>query len=142
MQQDECVTSFWTFDRVKEGGEPPWLSWMASEQRTTSALSAGASAARGQGTALKQDFETLVRPNLEAIAADVAAITEDLIAGNIGPDQARDDLATQSSRIEPLILGIAELTFVALEVVINAVLDALKAAVNVATSHAIGIAVF
>ena len=108
----------------------------------TSALSAGASAARGQGTALKQDFETLVRPNLEAIAADVAAITEDLIAGNIGPDQARDDLATQSSQIEPLILGIAELTFVALEVVINAVLDALKAAVNVATSHAIGIAVF
>ena len=65
----------------------------------TGALSAGANAARGQGTALKQDFEALVRPNLEAIAAEVAAITDDLIAGNNEADQARDDLATQSSRI-------------------------------------------
>lgn len=107
----------------------------------TGALSAGAGAARGQGTALKQDFETLVRPNLEAIAAEVAAITEDLIAGNIGADQARDDLATQSSRIEPLILGVAELALLAVQVIINAVLDALKATVNAATSRAIGISV-
>jgi hypothetical protein len=106
----------------------------------TNALSAGANAARGQGVALKQDFETLVRPNLEAIAAEVAAIVEDLVAGNISADQARDDLATQSSRIEPLILGAAELALLAVQVIINAVLDALKAAVNAATSRAVGIA--
>ena len=106
----------------------------------TGALSAGANAARGQGAALKADFETLVLPNLEAIAIQVGAITDDLIANNIGVDQWRDDLATQRERIQPLILGAAELGLLAVQVIINAVLDALKTALNAATTRAIGIA--
>ena len=104
----------------------------------TGALSAGAAAARGQGVALKADFENLVRPNLDAVLIEVAAITEDVVAGNIGADQARDDLATQRDRVQAVILAAAELALLAVQVIINAVLDAVKAVVNAAASRAIG----
>jgi hypothetical protein len=108
-------------------------------QGATAALSAGASAVRGQGAALTADFENLVRPNLDAILIQVAAITEDVVAGNIGTDQARDDLVTQLDRVQPLILAVAELALLAVQTIINAVLDALKTVVNAATTHAIGV---
>ena len=107
----------------------------------TNALSAGATAARGQGAALKADFENLVKPNLDDIVTKIAAITEDVIADNISPEQARDDLGTQLDRIKPLVLAMAELALLAVQVIINAVMDALKSAVNAATTGAIGIAV-
>lgn len=105
----------------------------------TNALSAGVTAARGQGAALRVDFEALVRPNLDAIVVQIAAITDDLVVGNIGPEQAREDLATQRDRIQPLILGTAELGLLAVQVIVNAVLDAVRAVVNAATTRAIGI---
>jgi hypothetical protein len=104
------------------------------------AISTGAKAARGQGTALKGDFEKLLKPNFEAILVQIAAITEDAIAKNIGPAQAKSDLATQLDRVQPLVLAIAELSLLAVQVIIDAILDALKAVVNTATTHAIGIA--
>lgn len=107
----------------------------------TNAISAGANAARGQGTALKVDFEVLVKPNLDAIVVQIAAITEDLIDDNISLDQARDDLKTQLDNVQPLILAEAELALLAVQVIINAVMNALKSAVNAATTGAIGIAV-
>ena len=114
---------------------------IADDLRTaaTNALSAGVNAARGQGAALRVDFEALVRPNLEAIVIQIAAITDDAVLGNIGAEQAREDLATQLGRIQPLILGMAELALLAVQVIVNAVLDAVKAVVNAATTRAIGI---
>ncbi|HUK10187.1 MAG TPA: hypothetical protein VLX09_20110 [Stellaceae bacterium] len=102
-----------------------------------SAISAGATAARGQGAALSSDFETLVKPNFEAIVTQTAAISEDLITGNIGPDQARDDLQTQLDNVEPIILAESELALLAVQVIINAVISALKSAVNTATGIAL-----
>lgn len=107
----------------------------------TNAISAGANAARGQGAALKADFENLVKPNLDDIVIKIAEITEDVIADNITQDQARDDLGTQLDRIQPLILAMAELALLAAQVIINAVMNALKSAVNTATTAAIGIAI-
>jgi predicted type IV restriction endonuclease len=108
----------------------------------TNALSAGAGAARAQGTALATDFEKLVKPNLDAIVVEAAAIAQDRIDGNIGDDQARDDLATQFDRVQTEILAAAELSLLAAQVIINAVLDALKAAIDTATTRAIGVALF
>jgi len=106
----------------------------------THALSAGVNAARGQGTALKADFERLVKPKLDAVVIQIAAITDDVVAGNIGLDQARDSLKTQFDNITPLVLAVAELALLAVQVIINAIMDALKAAVNTATTKGIGIA--
>jgi hypothetical protein len=104
------------------------------------AISAGSAAARGQGAALGADFENLVRPNLEAIVVQAASITDAFAAGRIGSGQARDDLQTQLDNVEPIILAAAELAVLAVQVIINAVIDALTGAVNAATSHAVGIA--
>lgn len=93
-------------------------------------LSAGVTAARGQGTALSNDFDVLIKPNLDAIVAEIAAIAEDRVAGTIGDDQAKSDLTTQLSRVGDLILAVTELALLAVEVIINAVVNALKAAVN------------
>ncbi len=103
----------------------------------TAALNAGATAARAQGAALSGDFENLVKPNLDDIVAQIAAITEDVVAGNIGADQAKDDLSTQMDRIEPLILTEAELALLAVQVIIQAVENALKGAVNTAAGVAL-----
>ncbi len=108
-------------------------------QAASGALSAGAAAARGQGTALRADFENLVRPNLDAVLVQIAAITEDVVARNIGADQARDDLATQRDRVQAVILAAAELALLAVQVIINAILDALKSVVNAAATRAIGV---
>lgn len=96
----------------------------------TDALSAGASAARAQGTALKGDFETLVKPNLDAIVVQIESITQDRINGIIGDDQARNDLNEQLARIQPLVLAMAELSLLAVQNIINAVLAALTAVIN------------
>lgn len=106
----------------------------------TNAISAGANAARGQGTALKGDYENLVKSNLDAVVVNIAAITEDVISGNISQDQAKEDLGTQLDSIQSLILAVAELTLLAVQVIIDAVINALKSAVNTATTGAIGIA--
>lgn len=106
----------------------------------TSAISAGTSAARGQGTAIKGDFENLVKPNLDAVAVQIAAITEDVITGNISQDQAKEDLGTQLDNIQPLILAEAELALLAVQVIIDAVINALKSVVNTVTKGAIGVA--
>jgi hypothetical protein len=104
----------------------------------TGGISAGATAARGQGAALKADFENLVKPNLEAVVVQIAAITQDLIAGDITQDQARDDLQTQFHDVQTIILAAAELALLAVQVIINAVIDALKSAINAATRGAVG----
>lgn len=96
------------------------------------ALSDGADAARTQGAALKSDFENLVRPQLDDILKQTAAITDDFLAGDIGKEQAQEDLLTQSNRIKPLILAVSELALLAVQVIIDAVLNALKSAVNTA----------
>lgn len=105
----------------------------------TNALSAGANAARAQGAALANDFETLIKPNLDAIVVQVAAITQDRIDGNIGDDQAKDDLGTQFDCIQPLVLATAQLALLAVQVIINTVLDSLKSVINAATTQAIGV---
>jgi hypothetical protein len=104
---------------------------------TLSALSAGASAARTQGTALKNDFENLMKPNLDAIMIDVAAITQAHIDRTIGDDQARDDLKTQFDKVQSLVLATAELLLEAVQNIINAVLKALTAAINAAVGIAL-----
>lgn len=106
-------------------------------QAVSGAISAGSSAARAQGIALKGDFETLVKPQLDDILVQVAAITEDYTAGNILRDQAQGDLTTQRNRIVPVILGVAELALLAVQTIINAVMNALKTAVNTAAGIAL-----
>lgn len=106
------------------------------------ALSAGVAAARGQGTALSADYENLVKPNLQAVVVRIAAIAKDLLDGNIENDQARDQINTQFDNVPPVIMAAAELAALAVQTIVNAVLNALKAAVNTVTTHAIGIALF
>jgi hypothetical protein len=106
-------------------------------QSVSGAISSGASAARAQGVALKGDFESLVKPQLDDILVRVAAITENYTAGNILEDQAQSDLAAQRNRVVPIILGVAELTLLALQTIINAVMNALKTAVNTAAGIAL-----
>jgi hypothetical protein len=105
-------------------------------------LAAGANAARAQGTALAGDFESLVKPNLDAIVVEVAAITQNRIDGDIGDDQARDDLSSQFGRIQTEALAMAELSELAVQIIVNAVLDVLKSAINTATTRAIGVGLF
>lgn len=107
----------------------------------TGAIAAGATAARGQGVALTGDFETLVKPNLDAVVVQVAAITEDLVAGNIGKDQAGGQYRTQLDNVPPIILAAAELALLAVQQIIDAVVNALTSVVNEATTRAIGFAV-
>ena len=106
----------------------------------TAALSAGIAAARKQGSALGADFESLVKPNLDAIVVRIAAIAEDRVIGTIDDDQAREDISSQLDTVRPIILAAGELALLAVQTIVNAVLDALKAALNTATTHAIGIA--
>ncbi len=107
----------------------------------TNGLSAGASAARGQGTALKADFENLVTPNLNAIAEEISVIGQDVVAGNIGADQAKDDIGTQLDRIQSLILASSELALLSAQIIIDAVNNAVKGVLNAATTAACGVAV-
>jgi hypothetical protein len=106
-------------------------------QAVTDAISAGSAAARAQGTALTGDFENLVKPQLDDILVQVAAITEDFTAGTILKDQAQGDLTEQRNRIVPVILGVAELSLLAVQTIINAVMDALKTSVNTAAGVAL-----
>jgi hypothetical protein len=103
----------------------------------SNAISAGTGAARAQGTAIKGDFETLIKPQLDDIAVQMASITSDFIAGNIGKEQAQEDLQDQCDRIQPLVLAEAELALMAVQQIINAVVTALKTAVNTAAGLAL-----
>jgi len=87
------------------------------------AVAAGSNAARGQGAAL--------------ILVQIEAITADFVAKNILQPQAKDDLGTQSNRVMPIILGVAELTLMAVQAIINAVMDAVKTVVNKAAGIAL-----
>jgi hypothetical protein len=107
------------------------------EAAATKALTAGVTAARAQGAALAGDFETLVKPNLDAIVVQVAAITQDRIDGAIGDDQARDDLSSQFGRVRTEALAMVELSELALQTIVNAVLAALKGAINAAVGVAL-----
>jgi hypothetical protein len=106
-------------------------------EAVNSAVSKGTAAARSQGAALHGDFESLVKPQLEDIYLQVAAIASDYIEGNILKDQAKDDLQTQCDRVQPIVLGVAELALLAVQSVINAILDALKSAANKAAGVAL-----
>lgn len=110
----------------------------AFRQGVSNAVSAGSAAARGQGAALKSDFEVLVKPQLDDIIVQIASITEDYVSRSISKEQAQDDLSTQCNRIKPIILAVAELALLAIQTIINAVLNALREAVNAAA----GIALF
>jgi hypothetical protein len=105
----------------------------------TKAISAGAEAARGQGKALSADYQNLLLPNLEAVVVQIAAITEDVIFGDITKDQALPQFTAQFDCIPPLILAEAELVLLGVQIITNAIMDALKSAVNAATTGAIGI---
>jgi hypothetical protein len=106
-------------------------------QAVSAAISAGSSAARAQGIALKSDFEKVLKTQLDDVVVQTAAIAGDVALGNIGPDQAKDDLQTQKNRIVPIILGVAELAVLAVQTIINAVITALQAAVNKAAGVAL-----
>jgi hypothetical protein len=95
-------------------------------------LKAGATAARGQGAALRADFENLVKPQFDDIVAQLAGIAQNLLDGNIGPDQARAASQTQMDGIPPIIEAAAELAVLAVQVIVNAVIGALKSAINTA----------
>ena len=106
----------------------------------TQAVTAGVNAAKGQGAALRADFETLVKPRLDAVVI--------LDRGNHRRCRRRHHRRRAGARgsenqldnIEPLILAVSELALLAVQVIINAIMDALKAAVNTATTRGIGIA--
>lgn len=104
------------------------------------ALAAGAMAARQEGVALASDFETLLKPNLEDIVVQIAAITEARIADTISADLAQANLRQQLDSIEDLAVAETELVLLAIQNILNAIIDALKAVVNAASSKAIGIA--
>jgi hypothetical protein len=70
----------------------------------SSAVAAGSTAARVQGTALKGDFESLVKPQLDDILVEIEAITAQFVVGDIAQDQAQDDLTEQCNRVTPVIL--------------------------------------
>jgi hypothetical protein len=107
------------------------------KKAATNALSAGATAARQQGTALTGDFVSLARAQLEDVLEQIASIAEDYTLENISKDQAHDDIQTQCHRIKPIVLGIAELATLAVQQIIDAILDALKATVNAAAGVAL-----
>jgi hypothetical protein len=102
----------------------------------TSAISAGADAARKQGTVLTADYNNQLLPNFDAVLIQIASITDDVVAQNITPTQAIPDFTTQFDCIPPLILAEAELVLLGVQVITNAVMDALKGVVN----SAIGVA--
>ncbi|MGH8428192.1 MAG: hypothetical protein ACRES7_09470 [Gammaproteobacteria bacterium] len=106
-------------------------------QAVTGALSESASAARAQGTALKGDFEAFVKPQLDDMLVKVEFITSNYVAGNIGKEQAQENLTIQRNRIQPIILAVAELALQAVQVIINAVADAVKNTVNTAAGIAL-----
>jgi hypothetical protein len=106
-------------------------------QAVSSAVAAGSTAARVQGTALKGDFENLVKPQLDDILVQIETITSQFVSGDISQDQAQDDLTEQCNRVTPVILGVAELAVLAVQAIINAVMDALKAVVNKAAGIAL-----
>ncbi len=104
------------------------------------AVSVGAGSLREQGTLLRADFENLVRPNIDDVLVRIADIGDDYTAGNIGPQQARDELQIQLGRVQTLIIAVAELALLAVQIIVNAVLDAIKGVVNAATTRFSGIA--
>lgn len=104
----------------------------------TKGLDAGAAAVRQQGTAIKDDFTDFIRPNFDAIVAELAQIGEDRLAGRIGDQQAQDDAADQLASVKTILEAEAELGALAIQTIANAVLDALKSALNAA----VGIALF
>ena len=108
----------------------------------TNALKAGADAARAQGAELANDFNTLVKPNLDSVVVAVASITEKRIAQQIGDDEARDLMGLAFDQVGTLILAMVELAELALQTIVNAVLASLKSVVNDATTRAIGVALF
>ncbi len=109
------------------------------QKAATDTLVAGATAARNQGLALAADFESLVRPNLLDVSERVAAITAARIAGTINDDLAKLNLQQQFERIADLAIGQAELVVLAVQNILNAIIDALRAVVNAASTRAIGI---
>ena len=104
------------------------------------AVSVGVGSLREQGTLLRADFENLVRPNIDDILVRIADIGDDFTAGHIGPEQARDNLAIQLGRVQALIVAVAALALLAVQIVVNAVLDAIKGVINVATTRLSGVA--
>ena len=100
-------------------------------------IAAGAASAQTQGVNLAQDALNAIEPNLKAVVAELAAIAQDRVDGNIGDQQAKDGVTTQLNRIPTLITEATELVAVALQAIIDAVLNALKAAIGAATGVAI-----
>jgi hypothetical protein len=96
------------------------------------ALTAGANAARNEGKGLAADLASQLKPNLLDIAAQIASITEARIAGTITTELAQLNLKQQFESIEDLAIAEEELVLLAIQDILNAVIDALKAAVNAA----------
>lgn len=108
-------------------------------QTADSTLTAGATAARGQGVALAADYENLLRPNLQAIIVQLASITEARIAGTINTELAQLNLNQQFESLSDLAVAETELVLLAVQTIINAVINALKSVINTATTRAIGV---
>ena len=96
------------------------------------ALTAGMTAARNGGKGLAADLASQLKPNLLDIAAQIASITEARITGTITTELAQLNLKQQFESIRDLAVAEAELVLLAIQDILNAVIDALKAAVNTA----------
>lgn len=96
------------------------------------ALTAGMTAARNGGRGLAADLASQLKPNLLDIAAQIASITEARSTGTITTELAQLNLKQQFESIRDLAVAEAELVLLAIQDILNAVIDALKAAVNTA----------
>lgn len=108
-------------------------------QAADNALTTGATAARAQGVALAADYENLLKPNLQAIVVQLASITEARIAGTISTQLAQLNLNQQFESLSDLAVAETELVLLAVQTIINAVINALRSVINAATSRAIGV---
>ena len=104
-----------------------------------SGISAGISTARSQGQALRADIDNLIKPQMEDVVKQIASITEARLADRIEDDQAQDAIRTQLDRIQPLLLALGELSLLAVQTIVNAILDAIKQGVDGILQGAIGI---
>jgi hypothetical protein len=108
-------------------------------QAAESTLTAGATTAPAQGVALAADYENLLRPNLQAIVVQLASITEACVTGTISKDLAELNLNQQFEQISDLAVAESELVLLAVQNIINAVINARKRVISTATTQAIGV---
>lgn len=96
------------------------------------AANAGAAAAAKSGKDLTQDIKSFVVPNLTDIAVHIAAIVQKRQNGIYTDATAKALIDAQEDALQSLVETVATLAVLEAQTIVNAMVGALNAAVNVA----------